>query len=786
MRFTVLAKALVIAFVVCTVIGEEAEVNKEHNTFDADVAKILNILINSLYTNQEVFLREVISNASDALDKIRMMYLTEEQHPKNDAGEEPKFEIKISIDKDKRMIYMVDGGVGMTKDEMKNNLGSLGSSGTQRFLEGMKEGQDSNLIGQFGVGFYSVFLVSERVKVASKSDASDKQYIWESTGDGSYFLYEDPRGNTLGRGTELMLELKKDADQFLDNEKLKTIVHRYSEFIHFPIYIKTTKTERVEKEKSEDEVVEKKDESEDGEVKDDGDDDGSDEKKEDDDDNYENVPVDSWDLVNDNKPIWTRKAGDVNETEYEEFYKALTKDYDAPMFYTHFSAEGEVEFKAILFVPGRAPYNVFDTSITHSNIRLYVRRVFITDEFKDLLPRYLNFVKGVVDSDDLPLHVSREQLQESRILKIIKKKLIRKALTMFSDIAASDKRVEEEEAKKKDDDEKKEEESDDDAPTGKVLKEVTFPKFWEEFGKNLRLGLIEDGTNRARLTKLLRFKTSKNEDKFVSLEDYVERMAETQKNIYYLTGESIEKIKQVPVLYDAEKREVEVIFMTDAIDEYVTGHVTDFSGKKLVNLAKQGISEDESKTQKNIVKGRAEKYEGLTKWFKELLGDKVTKATITQRMTEEPLLVASPKHGATAQMMKLMKSQTLGEKQSETDAKRVLEINHLHPLIHEIWQRVQVLEEGKRDENAEDLALVLFDVASLQNGFEVDDSLSMGKRIGRMLRQSVDISPDAPLKEEDVSEYDVADEEEEDEGVEGEEGAEAEGEATAEEKKEEL
>jgi len=782
MRFTVLAKALLIAFVVCTVIGEEADINKEHNTFDADVAKILNILINSLYTNQEVFLREVISNASDALDKIRMMYLTDEKHPKNDAGEETKFEIKISIDKDKRMIYMIDGGVGMTKDEMKNNLGSLGSSGTQRFLEGMKEGQDSNLIGQFGVGFYSVFLVSERVKVASKSDASDKQYIWESTGDGSYFLYEDPRGNTLGRGTELMLELKKDADQFLDNEKLKTIVHRYSEFIHFPIFIKSTKIERVEKEKSEEDAVEKKDESEDGEVKDDGEDDGSEEeKKEDDDDNYENVPVDTWDLVNDNKPIWTRKANDVNETEYDDFYKALTKDYDAPMFYTHFSAEGEVEFKSILFIPGRAAYNVFDTSITHSNIRLYVRRVFITDEFKDLLPRYLNFVKGVVDSDDLPLHVSREQLQESRILKIIKKKLIRKALTMFSDIAASDKKLEEEDKKKE---EKKEEDDNDDAPVGKQLKEVTFPKFWEEFGKNLRLGLIEDGTNRARLTKLLRFKSSKGEDKFSSLEDYVERMSETQKNIYYLTGESIEKIKQVPVLYDAEKREVEVIYMTDAIDEYVTGHVTDFSGKKLINLAKQGVIEDESKTQKNIVKGRAEKYEGLTKWFKELLGDKITKATISQRMTEEPLLVASPKHGATATMMRLMKSQTLGEKQSETDAKRVLEINHLHPLIHEVWQRVQVLEEGKRDEMAEDLALVLFDVASLQNGFEIDDALIMGKRVGRMLRQSVDIPTDAPLHEEDVSQYDVAEEEEEEEVEGGDEGAE--GAEEGEEKKEDL
>ena len=767
MRVSVILRALFIAFVACAVIGEEATVEKGSPTqFGADVAKMLDILIHSLYVDQNVFLREIISNASDALDKIRMLYLTAPKEPVNDAGEAPTMDIRISVDKDKRLIIMRDGGVGMTKEEMGANLGSLGSSGTKRFLENMKEAQEQNLIGQFGVGFYSVFLVCERVRVASKHDDSDKQYIWESTGDGTYYIYEDPRGNTLGRGTELMLELKKDADQFLENDKLKDIVHRYSEFIHFPIYIKTLKVERVPKESSEEDKSEEKPEGDDAEIKDE---DG--EKKE---PEYEDVTKEAWDLINENKPIWTRKTSDVTEEEYNKFYKALTKDYEDPMFYTHFSAEGEVEFKAILFIPGRAPYNVFDTSVSSNNIRLYVRRVFITDEFKDLLPRYLNFVKGVVDSDDLPLNVSREQLQESRILKIIKKKLVRKALTMFSDIAESDKRVEEEKEKK----EEKEAE-DDDAPVGKVLKDITFPKFWDEFGKNLRLGLIEDGTNRARLTKLLRYKTSKSEDKYVSLEEYVERMPESQKSIYFLTGDSIEKIKQAPVLEDALKQEVEVIYMTDAIDEYVVGHVTDFSGKKLVNLAKEdAVLGDRGKLEKQIEAKRKEKYEPLTKWFKDLLGDKVTKVRLTRRQISEPLVVSSPQHGPTASMHQAMKKQTLGEKVGE-EAKRVLEINYLHPLINEVFNRIKVDE---KDKVAEDLGLVLFDVASLQNGFEVTDTLAFGKRVGRMLRSGVDIAVDAPLLEEDVSQYDI--EEEAEEEAEGE--SESQAEEPAEEKKEDL
>lgn len=747
MRLATIGRIAVMAFLVLAIVGEE-EANKGAPTkFGADVAKILDILINSLYTNRNIFLREIISNASDALDKIRFMYLTNAKDPKNEAGEAPTMDIRIKIDREKREFIMRDGGVGMTKEDLANNLGSLGSSGTKNFLEKMnKEAKDDagNLIGQFGVGFYSVFLVADRVRVASKHDDSDKQYVWESTGDGTYFVYEDPRGNTLGRGTELTLEMKKDSDEYLETDKIKEIVHRYSEFIHFPIYMAGTKMEKVPKKKPEGEAPAA---DEEGEVKD--------EKKEE--EEFDHIAVPSWDLINENKPIWTRKVGDITEDEYNKFYKALTKDYEDPMYWTHFGVEGEVDFKSILFIPGRAPYNVFDTSVTSANIRLYVRRVFITDEFRDLLPRYLNFVKGVVDSDDLPLHVSREVLQESRILKIIKKKLVRKALAMFQEIADNDAKLEKDkEGKEGEEKEDKEEE-----PTGgKTLKEITFPKFWEEFGKNLRLGMIEDGTNRVRLTKLLRYKSSKSEDKMISLSEYVERMSSTQKAIYFIAAESIEKIKQMPVLEDAMSRDIEVIYMTDAIDEYVVGHVTDFSGKKLVNLAKDGVKlEAQTKKDKLIQKKREEKYEPLTSWFKSLVGSRMTKVILTQRKISEPLLVVSTQHGQSVNHARIQKGQTLGERSREgEDVKGVLEINYRHPLIDEIFKRIKV---NPKDSVAEDTGLVLFDTAALQTMFEVSDTQAFSKRINRLVRTSVDIAPDAPLLTEDISEYDLTEDDDE-------------------------
>eukprot|EP01065_Artemidia_motanka_P024306 TRINITY_DN2896_c0_g2_i1.p2 TRINITY_DN2896_c0_g2~~TRINITY_DN2896_c0_g2_i1.p2 ORF type:complete len:769 (+),score=403.23 TRINITY_DN2896_c0_g2_i1:85-2391(+) len=726
-----------------------AEDQGEKFGFQAEVSKLLDIIINALYTNRNIFLREVISNASDALDKIRFLYLTNPKEPKNDAGEEPKMDIRIRVDKENRLLTITDGGVGMTRQDLVNNLGSLGTSGTKNFVEKLKESNDANFIGQFGVGFYSVFLVADEVKVSSKNDDSANQWVWKSKADGEFFVYEDPRGNSLGRGTELELTIKKDAEEYLDTDKIQEIATKYSEFIQFPIYVQTSKTEKVPKKKEETEP-EKKEDDEEGEVKDE--EEGKDEEPE-----MEEVTTYDWKLVNENKPIWQRKADDITEEEYNSFYKAISKDYEDPLYHAHFSAEGEVEFKAILFLPARAPYQMFDMNKEQStNIRLYVRRVFITDEFKDLMPRYLSFIKGVVDSDDLPLNVSRELLQESRILKIIKKKLIRKALAMLKELAEEDEEKGDDDSEEGEKDVEKKEEKEEDEK--KEKKEAKYPKFWEEFGRNLRLGLIEDGTNRSRLTKLLRYRTSKSDDKLASLDDYVNRMPEKQKGIYYIVGESMEKLKQHPALEDALKRNVEVIYMVDAIDEYVVGHLTDYSGHKLVNIAKEAPKfDDDDERAKKIDTKRKEAYQPLCDWFKDTLGEKVQKVVLTKRKTDQPMIVSSPTHGLTANMARIMQGQALGEKSmmGQQEVKRIVELNHLHPIIDEINKRAKV---DKDDTAAKDSAQVLFEMSSLQAGFGIDDTTALAGRMGRMLRSGLDIDANAGLVEEE--EYEIEEEEE--------------------------
>mmetsp|Transcript_129493 Transcript_129493/g.223762 ORF Transcript_129493/g.223762 Transcript_129493/m.223762 type:complete len:772 (-) Transcript_129493:168-2483(-) len=756
-------------FLVATVllVTTTADVAKEKHDFKSDVSKMLDIIIHSLYTNRNIFLREVISNGSDALDKIRHMYLTEPKDPHNKDGEAPNMDVRIRADKEAATLTIIDGGVGMTKEDLMNSLGSLGSSGTKKFLEAMQDGGDMNMIGQFGVGFYSVFLVADTVKVATKNDDSEIQWVWESTADGTYELYEDPRGNTLGRGTELTLELKKDAHEYLETEKLKDIVKQYSEFIHFPIYVQTSKTETVPVEDSEEAEEKEGEEGEEGEEK---------EEKE---PETKEVTTYNWDLVNQNKPIWTRKPADIEKEEYHNFYKAIAKEGMDPMWYTHFNAEGEVEFKSILFIPSKAPTNIFDTGASvMTNIRLYVRRVFITDEFKDLLPRYLNFIKGVVDSDDLPLNVSRELLQESRILKIIKKKLIRKALSMLKDIADEDEKDDDDEEKEESDKKEGEEEEEQ-----KEEKELVYPKFWKEFGKNLRLGLIEDSTNRARLTKLLRYQSSKSGDKLISLEDYVDNMADEQKSIFYIVGESVEQIKASPLLEQAIAQDVEVLYMTDAIDEYVVGHVTEFSGKKLVSLAKEGLKlKDETDTEKKIQEKRKEAWEPFTKWLKTLLGDKIEKATVSKRVATSPCVLVSPQYGVTANMERIMKGQALADSgQTMQTAKRIMEINPRHPVVDELRRRVK---DDAEDAAAKDAAILMYEVAALRSGFQLEDTTSFADRMHKFMKVSLNLDADAGLVQEE--EYVIDEEEEgEDEGDEGDEGDDAE-EAGEEEPKEEA
>lgn len=750
LRARLLLRLAVVTVLLLCVFTEDAHKGEKH-TFQAEVQKMLDIIIRSLYTNRQIFLREVISNASDALDKIRLLYLTNPKDPKNDKGDSPTLDIRISADKDARTLTIADGGIGMTKEDLINHLGSIGASGTKKFVEKMQDGGDVNMIGQFGVGFYSVFLVADTVKVASKHDDDTKQWVWESTADGNFFIYEDPRGNTLGRGTEVTLELKKDADEMMDPQKLKDIVKTYSEFIHFPIYVQTSKTEKVTKEKP-------AEEPKDGEEA--KDDDDKEEEKPEDKEETEEVTTFNWDLVNEQKPIWTRKTADITTEEYNNFYKAFAKDSTDPLWHTHFNAEGEVEFKSILYIPGKAPMNLFDASMgALNNIRLYVRRVFITDEFKDLLPRYLNFIRGVVDSDDLPLNVSRELLQENRILKIIKKKLIRKALAMIKEIAEEDEKHKDDKAEDKDKEEDKKDEADEkDEKKEDKPYEPKYPKFWEEFGKNLRLGLIEDSANRARLTKLLRYRSSKSDSKLISLEEYVERMPDEQKNIFYLVGATAEQIETSPLIERAKKEGVEVLYMTDAIDEYVVAHITEFSGKKLANLAKAGVKiTDESERDKKVDDKRKEAWKPFLDWWKNLLGSKVEKVVISKRLTDAPCVVVSPEYGITATMARIMKAQALADNSHAQEAKRILEINHLHPVVDELRRRTK---ENEDDPIVKNTATLLYEVAALQSGFELDDTKEFSTRMHKIMKQGLNLDLDAGLVEEE--EYDVADDAEDD------------------------
>merc|ERR1712216_1046036 len=491
--------------------------------FQAEVSRLMDIIINSLYSNKDIFLRELISNGSDSLDKIRFMSLTDKGQL--GEGDNANLDIRIKADKERKVLTIRDRGIGMTKDDLMNNLGTIAKSGTSAFLDQMASGGDMSLIGQFGVGFYSVYLVADFVEVRSKHNDDDKQWVWQSKADGNFAISED-EGEPLGRGVEINIYLKEEAQEYLEETKLQALVERYSEFINFPIYLYNSK------EVSEDVPVEAGDEDEEADVSGDdaeddeeGDDEEGDEDEEDDEPKTKTVTktVWDWERLNDVKAIWLRSTNEVEEEEYTKFYQALAKNTEEPLSYSHFKAEGDVEFKAILYIPERPSPDYYDNYYSRASaLKLYVRRVFISDEFDELLPKYLSFIKGIVDSDTLPLNVSRETLQQHTSLKTIKKKLVRKALDMIRKLA--------EESEPEED----AEDAEDAAAAADDDEETKYDKFWKSFGKAIKLGIIEDASNRTRLAKLLRFYTSKSPTKLVSLEQYVERMKEGQKTIYYL------------------------------------------------------------------------------------------------------------------------------------------------------------------------------------------------------------------------------------------------------------
>jgi len=746
--------------------GAVPEFNAGAETFEfqAEVSRLMDIIINSLYSNKDIFLRELISNGSDSLDKIRFMSLTDKEQL--GEGDVADLDIRIKVDKDRKVLTIRDKGIGMTKEELKNNLGTIAKSGTSAFLDQMSKGGDMSLIGQFGVGFYSVYLVADFVEVRSKHNDDAKQWVWQSKADGNFAISED-EGESLGRGVEINIHLKEEAQEYLEEDKLQQLVQRYSEFINFPIYLYNSKevSEEVPVEDAEDDGEEDSEDADvagDDEDEEDGEDEEGDEDEEDDDEPKTKTvtkTVWDWERLNDVKAIWLRSTSEVEEDEYVKFFQALSKDSSEPLSYSHFKAEGDVEFKAILYIPERPPHDYFDNYYSRASaLKLYVRRVFISDEFDELLPKYLGFIKGIVDSDTLPLNVSRETLQQHTSLKTIKKKLVRKALDMIRKLA--------EEGKDAEDDDSKPEDAD--VEDKKQDEETKYDKFWKSFGKAIKLGIIEDASNRMRLAKLLRFETSKSDGKLVSLEQYVERMKEGQKSIYYITGESVAALKDSPFLEKLIAKDFEVIFFTDPIDEYTMQNLTEFDDFKFSNASKEDLKfGDADEDEKARFKKTKEAFKPFTAWWKSKLPESVVEAVkVSNRLSTTPCVVVSSKYGWSANMERIMKAQAMGDdsRHEYMRGKKTLEINPRHPMIAALKERSDAEPDSTETEN---LARLMFETAMLESGFSFEKPGDYAGRVFDMLGANMGVEKDAELLDE--THFHVAEDEAKEEAEEKEE-----------------
>lgn len=630
---------------------------KERMNFQAEAKQLLKLMIHSLYSNKEIFLRELISNASDAVDKLRFEGLTDSALYESDAD----FKIRVSYDKAARTVTISDNGIGMSRQEVIDHIGTIAKSGTREFFNALTgdQAKDAHLIGQFGVGFYSAFIVADKVTLITRRAGLTPEHgvRWESQGEGDYELETIEKKD---RGTEIILHLREDEDDLLSGFQLKSIIRRYSDHITLPVVMK--KEEWVQE-------------------------------------SNEYKITDEDETINQASALWARSKIEVTQEQYEEFYKHVAHDYEPPLAYVHAKVEGKQEYTQLLYIPSRAPFDLYDREHRHG-IKLYVKRVFIMDDAEKLLPNYLRFVRGVIDSSDLPLNVSREILQESKDIDNIRAGSVKKILSLIEDLAESSK--EEDQTK--------------------------FKTFWKEFGQVLKEGVGEDYANRERIAKLTRFVTtsSDTDEQTVSLDDYIARMKEGQEKIYFVTADSLKAARSSPHLEIFRKKGIEVLLLSDRIDEWLVSNLTEYAGKTLQSVAKGSLDlgklEDEVEKQEH--EKEAEAYKDLISKLKEVLGERIKDVRITYRLTESPACLVADTHDMSGNLERLLKS--AGQK--VPIAKPILEINPHHPMV----QRLKY-----EDEKFSDWSNILFDQALLAEGGQLEDPAAFVKRLNDLLLQNI-------------------------------------------------